>query len=212
MAPNNEFQTAGDRGSRVWPSLAIIASVVGLALLNALLYERDVVLASTPAVPVQPNAGEMAQGTVHGRALPDEPVELQFVALDGRSVDLRELRGKVVLLEFWASWCPTCMRELPKLKSVYDEYHDQGFEIVGIALDDARDEQKLIALLRKEKVSWPQYFPGDGHYKTSDISRRFGVVGIPSAFLLDRQGVIADTHVRGKRLEPAVRKLLGQQP
>lgn len=144
-------------------------------------------------------------------SLMNEPVQLRFVALDGRVIDLQELRGRVVLLEFWATWCPSCMKELPHLKSVYDEYHARGFEIVGIDLDEAQDEQKLLALLAEENLQWPQYFSGDGHYMTSEVSKRFGVMGIPAMFLLDKRGRIADTNVRGERLEPAVRKLLALQ-
>jgi peroxiredoxin len=103
------------------------------------------------------------------------------------------------------------LKDLPNLKSVYEKYHDQGFEIVGIALDEARDEQKLLTFLKKENLPWPQYFPGNGHYTTSEVSQRFGVTGIPATFLLDRQGMIADTNVRGERLEPAVRRLLALQ-
>jgi len=153
----------------------------------------------------------MAQAKVHRLTLMSEPVELRFKALDGRVVDLRELRDKVVLLEFWAAWCGSCIKELPILKSVYDKYHDQGFEIVGIALDDAEDEQELIQLLKDKDLPWPQYFGGDGHYTTSAISKRFGVTGIPATFLLDRQGMIAEFDVRGERLEPAVRSLLAQR-
>lgn len=150
----------------------------------------------------------MAEAKLRRLALMSEPVQLRFVALDGRMVDLQEFRGRVVLLDFWASWCPSCMKELPHLKSVYDKYHDRGFEIVGIALDEAHDEQKVTALLRRENLRWPQYFSGDGHYMTSELSKRFGVTGIPATFLLDRKGMIADMGVRGERLEPAVSRLL----
>ena len=151
---------------------------------------------------------ETAQANLRRRALLSGPVQLRFVALDDRVVDLQSLRGNVVLLEFWATWCPTCMRELPNLKAVHEKYRDQGFEIVGIALDDERDKQKLLTVLRQANVTWPQYLAGDGHYSTSEISRQFGVIGIPTTFLLDRQGMIAEINVRGRELEPAVRRAL----
>jgi thiol-disulfide isomerase/thioredoxin len=157
-----------------------------------------------------PQIGAMAQAHLRQRALLGAPVELRFTALDGREVDLQDLRGKVVLLEFWATWCPTCLRELPKLRAVHEKYRDEGFEIVGVALDDARDKNRLLAILQKENVAWPQYLPGDGHYATSEISRQFGVVGIPTTFLLNRRGMIVETNLRGERLEAAVRSLLGE--
>jgi thiol-disulfide isomerase/thioredoxin len=150
----------------------------------------------------------MALASQRRQALLSEPVQLRFVALDGGVVDLQALRGNVVLLEFWATWCSTCMRELPNLKAVHEKYRDQGFEILGIALDDARDRQKLLAVLQKEGVTWPQYLPGDGHYATSEISEKFGVVGIPTTFLLDRRGMVSEINVRGRQLEPAVARAL----
>jgi thiol-disulfide isomerase/thioredoxin len=154
--------------------------------------------------------GAMAQAHLRRRALLGAPVQLRFTALDGREVNLQDLRGKVVLLEFWATWCSTCLRELPTLRAVHEKYRDEGFEIVGIALDEARDKDRLLAILQKENVAWPQYLPGDGHYATSEISRQFGVVGIPTTFLLNRRGMIVETNLRGERLEAAVRNLLGE--
>lgn len=151
---------------------------------------------------------DMARAKLRRFALMSRPVELRFVALDGRLIDLRELRGRVVLLDFWASWCPTCMRELPHLKELYARYQGRGFEIVGVALDAAEDRPKLLALLQKQELSWPQYFPGDGHYATSELSQRFGVIGVPTTFLLDMQGMIAHTNLRGEALESEIRRLL----
>ena len=170
--------------------------------------ERDLhALASHPSRQIS----DMAQAKLRRLALMREPLQLRFVALDGRQIDLQDLHGRVVLLDFWATWCSTCMRELPHLKSLYDNYHDQGFEIVAITLDDARDRQNVLALLKKENLLWPQYFPGDGHYVTSEVSKRFGVIGIPTTFLLDRQGMIAAMNVPGEELETAVRRLLALQ-
>lgn len=139
-----------------------------------------------------------------------EPVQLRFVALDGRIVDLRDLRGNVVLLEFWATWCPTCIKELPRLKALHDKYQSRGLQVIGVSLDDPADEEKLFELLERENVRWPQYFPGDGHYRTSELAKRFGVTGIPAMFLLDEQGRIVDTRVHVAQLEPALRRLLSE--
>jgi len=139
-----------------------------------------------------------------------EPVQLRFTALDGRIVDMQDLRGRVVLLEFWATWCSTCMKELPRLKALHDKYRGRGLQIVGVSLDEPADQEKLAALLARENIRWPQYFPGDGHYRTSELAQRFGVQGIPAAFLLDKQGRVVDRNVHVARLEHTMRRLLSQ--
>lgn len=151
------------------------------------------------------------------------PLDIAFTAADGRKVDLKDLRGKVVLIDFWATWCGPCIAELPNVKKVYSEYHDKGFEIVGIALENAKltpkdtpeqKEKKLAAARKvltdfttKEAMSWPQYF--DGKWWNNDISTKYFIQGIPAMFLLDQQGKVVTTNARGEKLESEVRRLLG---
>lgn len=140
------------------------------------------------------------------RALEGAPLELKFTALDRREVDLAKLRGQVVLLDFWATWCSPCLAELPHVKQAYDKLHPRGFEIIGISLDENQD--KLEALLKKKGMTWPQHFDGKGW--NGELAKRFGVTGIPTMVLLDKKGFVRDFNASGDQLEGKIEKLLAE--
>jgi thiol-disulfide isomerase/thioredoxin len=147
---------------------------------------------------------------------------MTFTAVDGRKVDLKDYRGKVVLIDFWATWCGPCIAELPNIKKVYADYHAKGFEIVGISLENAKlapsdtPEQgaaKLAAAKKilndftaKEEMPWPQFFDGT-HWK-NPYAKQYAITGIPAMFLLDQSGKIVTTTARGEKLEIEVKRLL----
>jgi len=134
-----------------------------------------------------------------------EPVDLQFTAVDGRSVDLAKLKGKVVLVDFWATWCGPCVGEVPNVKKTYDQFHDKGFEIVGISLDKEKDS--LTNFVAEHKMEWPQYF--DGLYWQNKYARRFGIESIPTMWLIDKKGNLRDMNAR-EDLPGGVQKLLAE--
>lgn len=120
-----------------------------------------------------------------------KPIELKFTALDGREVDLAKLKGKVVLIDFWATWCGPCVAEFPKLKATYEKWHDQGLEIISISLDD--DKEALRNFLKKNgPAPWPQYFDGKGW--GNQISFRFGINAVPTVFVVDKNGKLASNN------------------
>jgi thiol-disulfide isomerase/thioredoxin len=137
--------------------------------------------------------------------LKSKPLELKLKSIDGEDVDLEKLRGKVVLIQFWATWCGPCMAEMPHVQSVYGKLHDKGFEIIGISLDD--EEKELRAVLKKKKISWAQCFDGKGW--ESPLAKRFGIDAIPALWLVNKKGMVVDMEA-GEDLEEKVTKLLGE--
>jgi thiol-disulfide isomerase/thioredoxin len=146
-------------------------------LLDALLKDKNHAVA------------EMAQGVVRIRDLKKKPLELSFTAADGRKVDVAKLRGKVVIIDFWATWCAPCMEAVPDLVDVYKKLHGKGLEVVGISLDE--DKGSMEGVTQSSGMVWPQYFDGKGW--DNAISTRFGITDIPQMWLLDRKGMVVDT-------------------
>jgi len=128
---------------------------------------------------------------------------LRVIDLNGKTVDVAALKGKVVLVDFWATWCGPCVGEVPHLLDAYKQHHDQGFEIVGISLD--KDKESLLGFIEKNGMTWPQYLDED-----RSVRDRFQVRGIPTMYLLDREGVLRHVGLRGKSLGMAVAELCSQ--
>ncbi len=131
------------------------------------------------------------------------PVAIKFTAVDGRKVDLSKMKGKVVLIDFWATWCGPCVAEIPNVKKTYAKLHKKGFEIVGISLDSKED--KLTEFVAEKGMSWPQHFDGKGWSNT--IAKEFGIRSIPAMWLIDTNGNLVDMNAR-HNLEEKVEKLL----
>ena len=166
--------------------LLIVASMLGLVVSAAL-------------------AAKSAKSDKASPPVVGEPVELKFHPVKGKNVDLADLKGKVVLIDFWATWCGPCVKELPNVVAAYDKLHEKGFEIVGISLDS--DKDALTKFIKDHEMPWPQYFDGKGW--KNEVSTRFGIDSIPAMWLVGKDGKLVSTDVRGQ-LEALVEKELAK--
>lgn len=126
--------------------------------------------------------------------------------LEGKPLSLDRFKGKVLLVDFWATWCGPCVQELPNVLEAYKKYHADGFEIVGISLDQS--EEKLKKFIADKEMTWPQYFDGKGWQ--CKLAAQYGINSIPATYLLDGNGKIIASNLRGKELAEAVGKALGK--
>lgn len=139
-------------------------------------------------------------------AVGNEPIPFEVKSIEGETLSPDKYKGKVLLLDFWATWCAPCKAEMPNVKKVYSKYNSKGFEIVGVSLD--RSRQALDKYIAQNKIEWPQYF--DGKYWNNEIATQYGVRQIPATYLIDKNGKIRYKSLRGKQLENAVEKLLAE--
>jgi thiol-disulfide isomerase/thioredoxin len=140
------------------------------------------------------------------RKLAKTPLDLKFQAVDGTEVDLAKLRGKVVLLDFWATWCGPCRVEIPNVVATYNQFHKDGFEIIGVSLDQSK--APLLKYTKQAGMTWPEYFDGKGW--ANEVSSRYGINSIPAAWLVDKKGFVRTTGVRGADLAQQVKMLLAE--
>ena len=144
-----------------------------------------------------------ATATSIGALAPD----LAFPDPDGNIRKLSDLRGKVVLLDFWASWCRPCRGENPHVVAMYQKYHDKGFEVFSVSLD--RDKESWKRAIAADGLVWPNHV-SDLKYWSSEAARTYGVSSIPSTFLLDQNGRIIAKNLRGEALSNALKQLFGE--
>ena len=134
----------------------------------------------------------------------DEALDIVMADPEGNIRKLSDLRGKVVLLDFWASWCGPCRRENPAVVKAYEKYNSQGFEVFSVSLDSNADKWKKA--IEKDGLVWPNHVCDLQGWKNA-ASREYGISSIPHALLVGRDGVIIETHLRGRALETELEKL-----
>jgi thiol-disulfide isomerase/thioredoxin len=135
------------------------------------------------------------------------------IDLEGKPVAFpADYAGRIVMLDFWATWCGPCVGEVPGLVAAYGRYHGRGFEVLGISLDQANSLDRVKAFMRRYGMAWAQVY--DGKYWDARIARFYGIQSIPSAFLVDGDTgkvLASGNELRGESLSPSIEKALAQK-
>ncbi len=137
-----------------------------------------------------------------------EAPDFEELMVDGKTkMKLSDLRGKVVLLDFWAAWCGPCRAENPNVVALYDKYKDKGFTVMSVSLDKESDKWKQA--IAKDKLAWPNHV-SDLQGWSCAAAKIYKVSGIPFTVLIDRDGKIIQTKLRGAALEQELKRIFGE--
>ncbi|WP_066223745.1 TlpA family protein disulfide reductase [Formosa haliotis] len=137
-----------------------------------------------------------------------KPLEMEFTSINGDNINLKDMRGKVVLIDFWSIVCAPCITEMPHIQEMYDKYRDQGFEVIGLAADGDSSKDRVLEIIKKQGATWPQSLD-KGKDVVVSYHSLLNIKGYPTVWLLNKEGIIVDKNARRERLEPLIRQYLG---
>ncbi len=181
-----------------------IESALGKSMPNTYYHNQITTFVSQIEYQMQQmqNAQAMEENLKPGTPMP----EIKLPNPDGKEIALSSLKGKVVLVDFWASWCGPCRAESPNVLRLYDKYNKKGFEVFSVSLDSKKE--LWTAAIAKDGLKWPYHVSDLGHWK-SVVGAQFGISSIPFTLLIDKQGNIIDKGLRGEALEAKLKEIFG---
>ena len=148
---------------------------------------------------------ELNQRKKLGIEIGSKAPEIALSDVNGKIIKLSSLKGKVVLIDFWASWCRPCRAENPNVVRLYKKYKNKNFTIFSISLD--QDKNKWIDAINQDKLSWPNHVSELSGWRSTSATK-YGVSSIPKTFLIDKNGIIIGYDLRGEALENKLSELL----
>ncbi len=158
-------------------------------------------------------SGRIAAGHLRQIEEQGKPFELEFEnALTGEMVSIEDYKGKIIILDFWSSWCKPCVQEIELYNTIQEEYKDLGLVVIGISLDVSEEQggrDAMMKVINERELEWPQFYTGN--YFFNDFTISWGIEKIPYVFIINQEGLLVTTSGRG-RAEEVVRNLLGLPP
>ena len=154
--------------------------------------------------PLANELSKLMAGAARRLNLIGNPIQVVGTTTDGKPLDWKKYRGRVVLVDFWATWCGPCLHELPNIRKMHDAYGEKGFEVVGISMDE--DRERLELFLEKNPMPWPTLHEESGMNPTAV---HYGISTLPATLLIDKEGNVITLDARGDQLEAQLAKLLG---